>query len=385
MMVTKGMQREIALRALKEGHEMECAQMRQQYAEYILSIQMANMKLMEPWNAATAANLAEHARRCMAVDAENRVTLAPWEAAKAKIKVNHERITQEIQESNRRVLLSWEAENAARLTTYHQACRKIELENQRLTSAWDALTASRQAEHRQKCDEIDAKNRQIVAEWETENAPWLREQRRWHDCAVSAEAAIKRLEAEFIAQRSMCISKFQQRKISVESVLSSHEGARQDYERELRQAEMNSNKLQLEEHLDKYLIRSARLKGITGDRILSLESFWIETAKDVAMLQHQKVPGIGPVLSKRLFDWRDKLASSFKPRAGLPESERKRVASRYGPVLLPLRQALRSAIDDLEAIAASHRASEVKRIDAIAAAVQELAVAQANVQAMRVL
>ena len=96
------------------------------------------------------------------------------------------------------------------------------------------------------------------------------------------------------------------------------------------------------------------------------------------------MPGIGPVLSKRLLDWRDKLASSFRPRQGLPESERRRVATRYAPVLLPLRQALQSAIDDLETIAASHRASEAERIKAIAAAVQNLAVAEAYVQAMRV-
>jgi hypothetical protein len=102
------------------------------------------------------------------------------------------------------------------------------------------------------------------------------------------------------------------------------------------------------------------------------------------MLNHQKVPGIGPVLSQRLFDWRDKIASSFRPRQGLPESEKIRVANRYAPVLLPLGQALQSAINDLEAITVSHRASEAERIKAIAAAVQNLAVAEAYIRAMKV-
>jgi DNA-binding helix-hairpin-helix protein with protein kinase domain len=187
-----------------------------------------------------------------------------------------------------------------------------------------------------------------------------------------------------VAQRRIVGSKFQQRKLDVQTVLKSHDGALQDYDRELRDAEMNSSKLQLDEHLDKSLIRRAKLKGISGDRILTLESFGIETAKDVAMLNDQKVPGIGPVLRNRLLDWRNKLASSFRPKQGLPESERKRVAARYAPVLLPLRQALQSAIDDLETIAASHRAREAEQIKAIAAAVQDLAVASAYVRIMRV-
>jgi hypothetical protein len=116
-----------------------------------------------------------------------------------------------------------------------------------------------------------------------------------------------------------------------------------------------------------------------------LESFGIETAKDVYILYIRKVPGIGTVLSQRLFDWRDKLASSFRPQQGLPESEKSRISIRYGPVLLPLGQAIQAAINDLEAIAASHRAREAERVKEIAAAVQDLAIAEAYVRAMKVL
>lgn len=384
MKVTEGMRREMALKSLKQKHEVQCAQIDAEYEEHVRSVEKANMKLLDAWNAANAAKAAEHARLCRAVDEENRPRMTPWETAKAAIEADHQRITEEVKQTNLRVSLDWEAENEARQTAYGQARRKIELQNQQLTSAWNALMASRQSEHRKKCNEIDAKNRQIIAAWEAANAPWIGERKRWRDRASFAEAEIKRLENEFVAQQCMIVSRFQQCKVDVEGVLKSHDGARQDYERELRHAEMDSKRFQLEEHLDKSLIRRAKLKGITGDRILSLESFGIETAKDVAMLTDQKVPGIGPVLSKRLFDWRDKLASSFRPRKGLPESERRRIATRYAPVLLPLRQALQSAINDLETIAASHRVSEAKRIKAIAAAVQDLTVAEAYVRAMRV-
>jgi hypothetical protein len=68
----------------------------------------------------------------------------------------------------------------------------------------------------------------------------------------------------------------------------------------------------------------------------------------------------------------------------LPESERRRIATRFAPVLLPLSEALQSAINELETIAAAHRDSEAARIKTLAAAVQDLAVAEANVRAMRV-
>ena len=147
---------------------------------------------------------------------------------------------------------------------------------------------------------------------------------------------------------------------------------------------MDSKKIQLEEHLDKALIRQAKLKGITSDRILSLESFGIETAKDVPLLNNQKVPGIGPVLSKRLFDWRNRLAASFRPQQTLPDSEKNRIASRYAPVMLPLGQSIQGAINDLDTIAMSHRTREAEMIKAIAAAVQTLAIAEAHVRAMKV-
>ena len=140
----------------------------------------------------------------------------------------------------------------------------------------------------------------------------------------------------------------------------------------------------MEEHLDKALIRQAKLKGITGDRILSLESFGIETAKDVPLLNNQKVPGIGPVLSQRLFDWRNGLSASFRPQNTLPDSEKNRIASRYAPVMLPLGQSIEGAINDLGTIAISHRSREAEIIKAIAGAVQNLAIAEAHVRAMKV-
>jgi len=385
MMMTEGMRREMTRKSLKKSHEAECTQMDEEYEEQVQPIEKANKKLLGAWAKANAAIAAEHARLYWAVDEENRRRITPWEAAKAAIEADHRQVIKEAEEANHDTLSAWEAENTARQRAYDKACREIEQENQRRSSAWESLTASRQAEHGRKCREIDTKNGHVIAGWKAANVPWVREQMRWCDSASYATAEIKRLEDGFMAQRSSIVSRFQQRKVEADGLLKSHDGARQDYERELRRAEMDSKRLQLDEHLDKYLIRNARLQRITSGLILALESFGIETAKDIQILENRKVPGIGPVLSQRLFDWRDKLASSFRPKQGLPDSQKSRIANRYAPVLLPLGQAIQTAINDLEAIAASHSAGEAVRVKAIAAAVQNLTVAEAYVQEMKVL
>jgi DNA-binding helix-hairpin-helix protein with protein kinase domain len=385
MFATENQRREISRKPLKAAHQVDCDRMDEEYAELCRPIEEANQRLLDAWQAANAAKAAEHSRRCMAVDQENRRILAPWEATKAAIEAENERARSEIDQANRRVLAACEAENASRQAAYYRARAEIESANQRLIEAWEVVKAARQAEHDRACREVDATNRRLIADWEAANAPWIAEEKRWRDRLAEAEAKIRSLEAEFNALRPATAARFRQRKDEASGIVASHDRVMQDYEKELKQAEVDSKKIQLEEHLDKSLIRQAKLKGITNDRILSLESFGIETAKDVSMLSNQKVPGIGPVLSGRLFAWRDSLASSFVPKQALPESEKNRIASRYAPVLRPLGQSIQEAIQDLEAIVRSHRAREGDLLKAIGAAVQDAAIAEAHVSAMKYL
>jgi hypothetical protein len=377
-------QREKAWKSLQAAHEDECARLREEYEKRARTIQKANKKLIDAWESASAADAADHAQRCKAIDELNRHRIAPWESATAPIKAEHQRVILEVQYANRCVHSAWEAENSARQAAYAKSRREIEQENQRRVTAWNALVDFQKAEYEQNCREIDAKNRLLTASWVVTNAPWIEEQNRWRDRASLAESQINRLERELEALRIASVSRFQLRKGEVDDVLKSHDGTRRDYEREYGLAEVDSKRIQLDEHLDKSLICTAKIKGITGDRIHALESFGIQTAKDIVILNSQKVPGIGPVLSQRLFDWREKLAAMFHPRHGLPESEKNRIAMRYAPVLRPLSQAINAAIHDLEALAASYRAREAEQVKAIAAAVQDLAVAKKYELAMNV-
>jgi hypothetical protein len=339
---------------------------------------------MMKWEAEDSAQRGDHARVCAAIDAANDQLRAAWESKTAAIAAEHQRACDEIARSNRQVMAAWNAENSSREGAYDRARREIERENQRLIAAWEADTANRQAEHALACREVDVKNRRIIDEWKVANAPWVAEEKRWRDRAERAMAEILRLESDLRRERQATESLLRKRHDEARGIAASHDRAKLDYERELRQAEVDSSKIQLEEHLDKASIRQAKLKGITGERILSLESFGIATAKDVALLNNQKVPGIGPVLSQRLFDWRASLVASFRPQQALPDSEKNRIASRYAPVMRPMVQSIEGAIHDLDTIATSHRTREAEMIKAIAAAVRNLAIAEAHVRAMKV-
>jgi hypothetical protein len=360
------------------------AERRARIDEQCREIDASNEQLIANWEAANSARNAEHARVCAAIDAANEKIIAPWKAKNDAIMAAHRRASDEADHFNRSALEVWEAENGSRQSAYERARREIEQENQRLTSAWEALTARRQSEHERACREVDEKNRRLISHWQTANSPWIAEEKRWRDRVATIEAEILRLEFELSRQRTVTESRFRQRKDEAGGIAASHSRAKLDYEAELRQAEVNSKKIQLEEHLDRSLIRDAKLKGITSDRIVSLESFGIATAKDVTKLNHQKVPGIGPVLSERLFDWRKGLAASFRPQQSLPDSEKNRIANRYAPVMLPLGQSIQGAINELETIAMSHRNRETEMVKVIATVVQNLAVAKAHVKAMKV-
>jgi DNA-binding helix-hairpin-helix protein with protein kinase domain len=294
----------------------------------------------------------------------------------------HEQLCKPIDETNHRRMAAWNASKVALMEEHNRLCRQVDEENRRELAAWQAMKVAREAEYDRICKEIDSANRRLIAAWEAANAPWLEEEKRWRQRLADAEAERDRLESELHAQRSASLGQFNKRKREAGELISTHDRAKQQHDDELRQAVIDSKKIQLEEHLDKALIRNAKLKGFTNGRVLSLESFGIETAKDVITLKTQKVPGIGPVLTNRLFEWRASLEATFVPKQALPESERSRIANRFTPVLLPLGETVRTAIRNLEGIAGSHWAREGGLLKAIEAAVQNAAIAEAHLKAL---
>ena len=294
----------------------------------------------------------------------------------------HAVLLQPIEASNQRRVAAWQNAKAALDDEYNRLCRHADEEDRRQHFAWDSARSARMAEHDRACREVDAANRRLIEAWEALNAPWIEQKKKWLKDLAQAEAELIKLEADLSALCMKSAERFERQKMEAEGCMASHGKVKQEYEKDLKQAEDNSRQFQLEEYLDGFLIRNAKLTGVTNARVLSLESFGIQTAKDVALLENQKVPGIGPVLGGRLTLWRDTLAVGFRPKQGIAEVERTRIASRFAPVLLPVGQTLAAALKELEGLIGTHRHREREILQFIGASAQRAATAEATVQAL---
>ncbi len=383
LLMTADSRRKRSIAAAKRAHQDECDRLDSEYEELCAPIDEANEQLEAAWEAAKAALAARYQRACKRVDAENLATLAPWDAQKSAIEAEHRRACQEIDQENRYRKAKVEAANAALTAEYDRESKAILAANRRLSEDWEAKTAGRNEAHAKICREIDDHNRRMLSAWEAMNAPWLEEERRLKQQLVSAEAEIDRLEAALFDNRKASGERFEAKKRDAEASVASHSKIRQQYQSDLREAEQDSKRIQMELHLDSFLIRQAKLKGITTERVfLALESFGIQTANDVDMLNTTKVPNIGPVLRDRLLDWKNTVASKFVLKQALPESERNRIASRYAPVFLPLIQSVEAATRDIESFAASERHRDLERVKSIGVVVQMAANAKADLDAL---
>jgi DNA-binding helix-hairpin-helix protein with protein kinase domain len=169
---------------------------------------------------------------------------------------------------------------------------------------------------------------------------------------------------------------------NLESNKAAYENSKTAYTQDLTELTKRSAQIQLERYLDGHLIRSARLKAMTTDRILSLGSFGIETALDVDKLANQKVPGIGPVLTQRLREWRESLVSSFKPQPGVPSVERATVDQKHLPRLRQIESVLSDGPRQLREIAAQYQSRRKNAFAQIQESVNLLVCARRAVEDM---
>lgn len=79
----------------------------------------------------------------------------------------------------------------------------------------------------------------------------------------------------------------------------------------LDQLKHRQRELQLNQFLDKFKIEDARIKGIGPERKRTLESYGIETAKDIVAARINVVPGFGPKMVLRLTNWRRSVEMKF--------------------------------------------------------------------------
>ena len=221
------------------------------------------------------------------------------------------------------------------------------------------LLDSHQAEVRR----INTLNDHLERLWQCENVEWYREYKQ-------RKKTLEHIESQLVDQESRLLEMCRSAKATFETILTNlrsnkegYERTKETYTRDLTDLTKRSAQIQLDRHLDGHLIRAARIQAMTTARILSLGSFGIETALDVEKLRTQKVPGIGPVLTQRLTEWRESLIRSFKPQPGVPSAERATVDQRYLPRLYQLESVLLDGPRQLREVASQH---ESRRKNALA-------------------
>lgn len=368
--------------AIYNDHKLECDRIDLEYNNMNAPLMQKNIYIRDKWIESKMRIDAQYEFACKKIDAENMRRLSLWEAAKSAIEEDYKLKCQIIEQENRDIKERVDAENGVLIADYERKYQSVDTANQNLIAKWHQATAARAEAHAQACREIDEKNNRMISAWEAVNSSWLAEENRLKRQLDSINAEIRILEQTLYENRKKSIEQFEQKKRDAEIVVSNHTNLKQLYDRDISEAEQDSMRLQMEQHLDRFLIRNAKIKGITSDRILSLESFGVQTAFDVNLLIDHKVPGIGPVLRERLLDWQNFVASKFALKKSLPEAERNRIASRYAPSFLPLIQSVQTALRDLEIFGESQRRLDMEQINAIKAAVQKAAVISANLDAL---
>ena len=94
--------------------------------------------------------------------------------------------------------------------------------------------------------------------------------------------------------------------------------AERDYKRlgakekhQIAEYQKNRRNVQLKRFLDTHQIHRATIRGIGPAKEATLASYGIETAADITRSRVLSLPGFGPINSKPLFEWRDRLAARF--------------------------------------------------------------------------
>ncbi|MCH6266581.1 hypothetical protein [Neobacillus citreus] len=74
----------------------------------------------------------------------------------------------------------------------------------------------------------------------------------------------------------------------------------------VKKLEKDQRNSQLNEYLDRFYIKSSSIDSIGPSRKAVLQSYGIETARDVSKQAVLRVPGFGPSLTNNLVEWREK-------------------------------------------------------------------------------
>ncbi len=138
---------------------------------------------------------------------------------------------------------------------------------------------------------------------------------------------------------------------------------------------------QLEEFLDKFYIERADIRGIGISRVVTLQSYGIETAFDIDQHGIMSIPGFGPTYTQKLMMWKEGLKARFifDPNKLVSPQDQQKVEIEIAAVRLQLEKSLQSGVSQLRAQVANINA----RNQYLTKKAQELSTISAQAQSDR--
>lgn len=111
---------------------------------------------------------------------------------------------------------------------------------------------------------------------------------------------------------------FEEKRRALSGTASSYRGLPNVERGMLAALEQKKRELQLRKHLESHKIARASIDNVGDGRKLTLRSFGIETAWDIKREAICGVPGFGPVLTRKLIDWRGSVERQFWFNPNIP-------------------------------------------------------------------
>lgn len=137
--------------------------------------------------------------------------------------------------------------------------------------------------------------------------------------------------------------------------------------------------------LDTFLIAHASISGIGPAKTAMLESYGIETAADITKSAVMNVPGFGPAMTARLLEWRRSVEAKFRfdPKVGVDPQAVFDLDKRIAEQRRVLEDALRKGASELNALRTSILTQRRALEEPIFVAVQTLAQAEVDLEAVK--
>lgn len=145
----------------------------------------------------------------------------------------------------------------------------------------------------------------------------------------------------------------------LDKIKQSYDALQADRAAKLRKLHDNRRASQMVEHLDRFQIAGAKVKGVGQTKAAILQSYGIETAADVVFAKVIVISGFGPKTVQNLVDWRTGLERSFRfdaSRAVSP-ADIGMIENAVGMQRRLLEQKLTAGISDLRSSVAQEKAT----------------------------